>query len=377
MTELDPASIVVSFLDLTDHRADINKRHKLIDIVTISICAVLCGADTWDEIEEFGQARVEWLRSFLELPHGIPSHDTFNRVFCLLCPDEFRRCFLRWIRTVLPAFPDDVVAIDGKTLRRSRGASDQPPIHMVTAWANAHRMVLGQIKTEEKSNEITAIPQLLRALDLTGSTVTIDALGCQKAIADQLINQGADYVLSVKGNQGTLLEDIDLFFREIRQHCPENIHPTRCQTTDGDHGRIEIRRYCAVEDIDWLTQRHPWAGLRSIAMVESERQLAAKATTEIRYFISSLPSDATRLAQAIRGHWGIENSLHWVLDVAFREDLSRIRKDHAPENFAILRHIALNLIRSDKSTKGSVRTKRLRAGWDLGYLATLLRVATR
>lgn len=377
MTELDPASILVSFLDLTDRRTDINKRHKLIDIVTISICAVLCGADTWDEIEEFGDSRHEWLHSFLELPHGIPSHDTFNRVFCLLCPEEFRRCFLGWIRTVLPAFPDDVVAIDGKTLRRSHGASDSPAIHMVSAWANSHRMVLGQIKTETKSNEITAIPQLLQTLDLSGSTVTIDAMGCQKAIAEQIIKQGADYVLSLKGNQGTLLNDIELFFQEIGQRCPTDVHPTRHETTDAEHGRIEIRRYCAVEDIDWLTQRHPWAGLRSIAMVVSERQLPSKTTTDTRYFISSLPGDATRIAEAIRAHWGIENRLHWVLDVAFREDLSRIRKDHAPQNFAILRHIALNLIRSDRTTKGSVRSKRLRAGWDLSYLTKLLRVSTK
>ena len=235
-------------------------------------------------------------------------------------------------------------------------------------------MVLGQIKTEEKSNEITAIPQLLQTLELSGAVVTVDAMGCQRAIAEQIVRQEADYVLSLKGNQGTLLADIELFFREIQQDCPSDIHPSRYETTDGEHGRIEIRRYCAVEDIDWLIQRHPWAGLRSIAMVQSERQLPLKTSTETRYFISSLPANARRIAEAIRGHWGIENGLHWVLDVAFREDLSRIRKDHAPENFAILRHIALNLIRLDKATKGSVRAKRLRAGWDLGYLRKLLRL---
>lgn len=369
----DPASIVVCFEDLPDPRRDINKLHRLVDVVTIALCAVLSGCDTWDEIEEFGCSKEAWLRTFLELPAGIPSHDTFNRVFCRLCPGEFQRCFLRWVRATLPHFPEEVIAIDGKTLRRSHNrATEDPAIHMVSAWAQSHRLVLGQVKTRKKSNEITAIPELLRTLDLEGATVTLDAMGCQKAIAEQIVDQGGDYVLSLKGNQSRLCDDVALFLDELRHACPDDVKPSFFETTDDDHGRLEIRRYWSVDAIDWLVARHPWKKLTSIAMVESERQVGNEVSQDTRYFITSLPQDAQRLGQVIRGHWGIENSLHWVLDVAFREDLSRIRKDHAPQNFAILRHFALNLIRSDKASKGSVRAKRLRAGWDDTYREKLL-----
>jgi predicted transposase YbfD/YdcC len=372
---VDPATILVCFEDLPDPRIDRNKLHKLVDIVTMGLCAVLCGADTWEDIVEFARCRDAWFRTFLELPNGIPSHDTFNRVFSLLDPDAFRQCFLRWVRCALPGLPQDVIAIDGKTLRRSRSrASEDPAIHMVSAWAHTHRLVLAQVKTREKSNEITAIPEVLRMLDLTGSVVTIDAMGCQTAIAQQIVDQHGDYVLSLKGNQGSLHDDVALFFQEIRRNCPENVHPSIHETTDGDHGRVEVRRHWSVDDIDWLIQRHRWPGLTSIGMVESERHIGSEITTETRYFLSSLPKDAQRFGAVARAHWGIENTLHWVLDVAFREDQSRIRKDHAPENFATLRHLALNLIRADKTTKGSVRVKRLRAGWDDAFLAKLLRV---
>lgn len=373
--DVDPASLLVCFDDLPDPRVDRNKLHKLIDIVTMALCGVLCGADTWEDIVEFARCREPWLRQFLDLPHGIPSHDTFNRVFSLLDPQAFRQCFLRWVRCVLPGLPQDVIAIDGKTLRRSRcRATEDPALHMVSAWAHHHRLVLAQVKTREKSNEITAIPEVLRLLDLAGSVVTIDAMGCQTAIAQQIIDQGGDYVLSLKGNQSSLHDDVVLFFDEISRHCPDDVHPSFHETTDGDHGRVEVRRHCSVDDIDWLIQRHRWPGLTSIGRVESQRHIGSEVTTETRYFLSSLPKDALRLGQAARAHWGIENTLHWVLDVAFREDHSRIRKDHAPENLATLRHLALNLIRTDKTTKGSVRVKRLRAGWDDRYLSKLLRV---
>jgi predicted transposase YbfD/YdcC len=372
---VDPATILVCFEDLPDPRIDRNKLHKLVDIVTTALCAVLCGADTWEDIVEFARCREAWFRTFLELPHGIPSHDTFNRVFSLLDPEAFRQCFLRWVRCALPGLPQDVIAIDGKTLRRSRSrATEDPAIHMVSAWAHSHRLVLAQRKTREKSNEITAIPEVLRMLDLTGSVVTIDAMGCQTAIAQQIVDQRGDYVLSLKGNQGSLHDDVALFFQEIRRNCPDDVHPSIHESTDGDHGRVEVRRHWSVDDIDWLIQRHGWPGLTSIGMVESERHIGSEITTETRYFLSSLPKDAQRLGAVARAHWGIENTLHWVLDVAFREDQSRIRKDHAPENFATLRHLALNLIRADKTTKGSVRVKRLRAGWDDAFLAKLLRV---
>jgi predicted transposase YbfD/YdcC len=312
---VDPVTILVCFEDLADPRIDRNKLHKLADIVTIALCAVICGADTWDDIAEFGRSKETWFRKFLELPNGIPSHDTFNRVFCLLCPTQFRQCFLRWVRTTLPHLPEDVIAIDGKTLRRSHSrAADRPAIHMVSAWANTHRMVLGQIKTSEKSNEITAIPDLLRTLDLTGSIVTIDAMGCQRTIAEQIIDQEADYVLSLKGNQGSLCDDVTVFFQELSRGCPDHIHPSYHETTDGGHGRIEIRRYCSVDEIDWLVTRHPWKKLTSIGMVESERHVGSEISRETRYFITSLPKDAERMSHAVRSHWGIENSLHWVLE---------------------------------------------------------------
>lgn len=374
---LDPTALLVCFEDLADPRIDRNKLHKLIDIVTIALCAVLGNADTWEDIVEFGREKEQWLRGFLELPHGIPSHDTFNRVFSLLDPDAFRQCFLRWVRTALPNLPQDVIPIDGKTLRRSKNrATDDPAIHMVSAWSHRHRLVLAQVKTNQKSNEITAIPEVLRMLELAGSVVTIDAMGCQTAIAEQIINQKGDYVLALKGNQGSLHQDVALFFQELRSACPPDVQPSTHVTTDGDHGRVEIRRSWSIDEIDWLIQRHPWKGLTSIGMVESERHVGTEVSTEIRYFISSLPKDAQRLGHAVRAHWGIENTLHWVLDMAFREDESRIRKDHAPENFATLRHLALNLIRSDKGTKGSVHTKRLRAAWNDTYRAKLLGLST-
>jgi predicted transposase YbfD/YdcC len=372
---VDPATLFVCFEDLLDPRVERNKLHKLVDIVTMALCAILCGADTWEDIVEFARCRQAWFEQWLELPHGIPSHDTFNRVFSLLDPHAFRKCFLRWVRSALPDLPQDVIAIDGKTLRRSRcRATEDPALHMVSAWATSHRMVLAQVKTGEKSNEITAIPEVLRMLDLNGSVVTIDAMGCQTAIAQQIIDQGGDYVLSLKGNQSSLHDDVVLFFQEIRRHCPEDVHPSFHETTDADHGRVEMRRHWSVDDIDWLIQRHRWPGLTSIGMVESERHIGTDITTETRYYISSLPKDAQRFGHAARAHWGIENTLHWVLDVAFHEDHSRIRKDHAPENFATLRHFALNLIRADKTSKGSVHLKRLRAGWDDTYRSKLLRM---
>jgi predicted transposase YbfD/YdcC len=362
-------SIKDCFSGITEPR-DSNKRHQLLDIITIALCAVICGADTWEEIVEFGYAKINWFETFLELPHGIPSPDTFSRVFASIDPTEFREAFLRWIEAIKTIAKGQIIAIDGKTVRHSFD-KDTPPIHMVSAWVLENRMVLGQIKTEEKSNEITAIPELLKALELEGCIVTIDAMGCQKTIAATIAEKKADYVLGLKGNQGNLHADVDLFFKDCLASDFEDVNYGYLETIDGDHGRIETRRYWATSDIEWLSDKALWKNLRTIIMVERERLVDGKASVETCYYISSLESDVKQLAKAIRGHWGIENSLHWVLDIAFREDESRIRKDHAPENFAILRHLALNMLRKEPS-KRSIKRKRLRAGWDNEYLASIL-----
>jgi predicted transposase YbfD/YdcC len=362
-------SVKECFSGITEPRES-NKRHQLMDIITIALCAVICSADTWEEIEEFGQAKYEWFKTFLELPHGIPSPDTFARVFAGLDPVEFREAFVRWVEAIKTVAKGQIVAIDGKTVRHSYG-KETSPIHMVSAWALENRMVLGQIKTEEKSNEITAIPELLQVLELEGCIVTIDAMGCQKSIAGKIINKGADYVLGLKGNQGNLHDDVKLFFQDCLASGFKDVAYDYVETVDGDHGRIETRRHWTTSDIDWLYDRALWKNLRTIVMVQRERFVDGKVSVETGYYISSLESKAAELARAIRGHWGIENSLHWVLDIAFREDESRIRKNHAPENFAILRHMALNLLRKETSGK-SIKRKRLRAGWDSDYLARVL-----
>lgn len=363
-------SIRYFFADVTEPR-DSNRRHKLIDIITIALCAVICAADTWEDIEEFGNTRKEWFEKFLELPHGIPAHDTFARVFASMDPQEFQQAFLKWVEAVKTVTKERIVAIDGKTLRRSY-EKDKSPLHLVSAWACENKMVLGQVKTREKSNEITAIPELLKVLELQGCIVTIDAMGCQKEIVRTIVEKNADYVLGLKGNQGTLHEDVKLYFEDCRasefRDSPYDYH----ETIDGDHGRIETRRYFMTSDIDWLADKDLWKNLSSIVMVERERYVNGETSKETSYYVTSLSRNPERVARAVRGHWGIENSLHWVLDIAFREDESRIRKDHAPANFAIIRHMALNLLRKETSTKRSIKTKRLKAGWDMGYLERIL-----
>ena len=373
MQTAEKPRIIEHFSSLTDPRILLKTRHKLIDIIVITLCAVLAGADEWTEIAEFGRIKEKWFRTFLELPFGIPSHDTFGRVFSMIRPEEFEKCFLDWVRAAFQTIAPQVIAIDGKTLRHSYDrSSNKAAIHMVSAWATENRLVLGQVKTEEKSNEITAIPELLRVLALKGCIVTIDAMGCQREIVKQIVEQGADYVISLKGNQGTLHKEVELLLQSAKENGFKDLSHDTCETTDGEHGRIEIRRFTTTGEVDWFEDKSKWEKLTSFGMVESERQIGDKTTRDTRYYISSLPSDAKTFAQASRGHWGIENGLHWSLDVAFREDESRIRIGHAATNLGIIRHFALNLIKQDKTRKIGVKGSRKKAGWDDNYMLHLL-----
>ena len=339
----------------------------------ITLCGVICGADDWVAIAEFGRAKRTWFRRFLALPHGIPSHDTFGRVFAALDPEAFKTAFLAWVATVADLLPGDVIAIDGKTLRRTFDtAADKGAIHMVSAWATAQGLCLGQVKTDAKSNEITAIPKLLQMLALTDRVVTIDAMGCQTTIAKAIHAKGGDYVLSLTGNQTRLHDDIRTFFLDAEAHAFADTPHTTAETVDGDHGRIEVRRAWATDDLAWLPARSRWPGLRSVLRVDRERTVGDRTTHETRFFLSSLPPDAATLARVVRSHWAIENSLHWVLDVALRQDETRIRTGHAPENLAILHHIALNLLKQERTKKLGIKNKRLSAGWDHDYLLQVI-----
>lgn len=373
MARRPKTSIADHFRRVPDPRVRRTRRHALVDILVITLCAVICGADDWVAIAHFGHAKRTWFRGFLTLRHGIPSHDTFGRVFAALDPAAFQAAFLAWVQTVAHHLPGEVMAVDGKTLRRTFDtAADKAAIHRVSAWAAAQGLCLGQVKTDTKSNEITAIPKLLDLLALTGRIVTIDAMGCQTAIARRNHAQGGDYVLSLKGNQTRLHDDIKTFFADAETRAFRDLPHTTAETVDGDHGRVEIRRAWATDDLAWLAGRRRWPGLRSVLRVDSERSVANRTTHETRFFISSLPPDAAPLARIVRTHWAIDNSLHWVLDVAMRQDQTRIRTGHAPENLAILHHIALNLLKHEHTEKLGIKNKRLAAGWDHDYLLRVI-----
>jgi len=363
------------FVEIEDPRVERTKKHKLEDIFYIAICGVISGANDWVNIEMFGKAKEEWLKEQLSLENGIPSHDTFSRVFRQIDPRQFEQCFLRWIEDLRKASNGEVVAIDGKKLRRSYDQREgSPAIHMINAWANENHLLLGQVKTEEKSNEITAIPELLQLLSLGGCIVTIDAMGCQETIAAEIIKQEADYVLAVKDNQGVLYEDLKELFAGAEEINFEKV-PHDYEQKVNKHGRVEIRRCWVISDreyIEYIRKYQRWEKLNSIIMVESERIVNEKRSRERRYYISSLVLSAQMALAIVRSHWQVENCVHWVLDVSFREDDSRIRKGNGAENFAILRAIALNLLKQETSLKRSIQGKRLFAGWKNEYLSTIL-----
>ncbi len=372
-------SIGAHFAPLTDPRADRGQGHLLVDLVTVALCAVICGADGWVAVETFGRAKAAWLRTFLALPSGIPSHDTFGRVFARLDPAEFQRCFLNWVRAVVPETAGQVVALDGKTLRRSHDRSNgKAALHMVSAWACGSGLVLGQVAVDDKSNEVTAIPALLRLLVLDGATVTIDAMGCQTAIAAQIVVQGADYALALKDNHPTLHAEVGAAFAAARATAFADYAPTdhdHWATVEKDHGRLEKRRYWTIRDpalIAYLNQGNAWVGLRAIGLVERERRVGTTVSVETRHYLLSARGDAAAFGHAVRSHWGIENRVHWVLDVAFREDESRVRLGDGAENLAVLRHFALNLLRQERTAKGGLATRRFRAALDQDYLLTVL-----
>ncbi len=354
------AGILEHFASLEDPRIERNKLHELVDIVLLTICAVVSGADGWEAIEDFGHEKLDWLRGVAPFGNGVPSHDCIANVVSRLSPKGFQACLLSWTREAAQVTDGEVIALDGKTARGSRERKrGRAPLHMVSAWASANRLVLGQEATDAKSNEITAIPKLLQLLELRGCLVTIDAMGCQTAIAAQIVAQGGDYVLGLKGNQSALQGDF--------AHLPHAF----TEELDKDHGRLEVRRYWISEDLRTLPERERWAGLRSIGLVERTCVSAGTSSLERRYFINSIPADAPRFAHAVRGHWGVENRLHWRLDVVFGEDASRIRKGHAPTIMTSLRHLCMNLFEQEPSSL-SLTKKRRKAAWNDDYRAKVV-----
>jgi predicted transposase YbfD/YdcC len=377
-------SLIEHFENLTDPRVNRIKDHDLIDVLIIAVCALLCAGESFNDMEDFGKAKQDWFKTFLRLRNGIPSHDTFNRVFAALDPQEFLECFLTWTQSVREAVGQEIVALDGKALRRAIH-QDQNIKYIVSAWAEGNGLVLGQLKVADKSNEITAVPHLLRVLELRGCIVTIDAMGCQKKIAREIIEADADYVLALKGNQETVHEEVKTFLdatlAEQRGPRLPGAKLSRAaaglatmETVEKDHGRLETRRYYQSVELDWFADRPQWEGLQSVGMVEAIREIKGQRTVERRYYLSSLPLGVETFARAVRGHWGVENKLHWVLDVCFREDQSRARAGYAAENLATLRRLALNLLKREKTKKRGIRGKMLNASWDHPYLLRLLGV---
>jgi predicted transposase YbfD/YdcC len=383
-SKLARTSLVAHFAGVPDPRINRRREHDLIDILVIAVCTLLCAGETFNDMEDFGKAKRDWFSTFLKLRNGIPSHDTFNRVFAALDPKQFLDCFLRWTQSLREAVPQEIVALDGKALRRALNKG-QSIKYVVSAWAESNGLVLGQLKVADKSNEITAVPELLRVLELSGCIVTLDAMGCQKKIAKEIVEADADYVLALKGNQETVHEEVKSFLDAtlLEQQSPRlqgaklskaAATLVSLETVEKDHGRLEIRRYYQSDQLDWFADRPKWEGLKSVGMVESIREVDGKTTVERRYYLASLPLGIETLARAVRSHWGVENKVHWIMDVCFREDQSRARTGYAAENLATLRRLALNLLKQEKTKKRGIRGKQLNASWDHAYLLRLLGV---
>lgn len=367
-------SFVTHFANIEDPRRQAGLRHPLNEIMFIAICAIIAGADDWVAIERFGNAKVNWFKKYLQLKHGIPSHDTFGDVFSVLDPEQFAEAFISWMQMV--ATVSGVIALDGKTIRHSFDkALAKSAIHMVSAWSAHNRLILGQVKVDDKSNEITALPRLLELLVIKGCLITIDAMGCQIEIAEQIIEQGGDYLLAVKKNQKYLYEDIEHLFKHAQ---PENFNDAgfdEARTVDKQHGRLEIRHCQLISDPEWLNylrSRHNWKMLHSVIKIWAERQIGRKKSRESRYYICSRPGSAAALLEAVRAHWGVENNVHWVLDVVFDEDASRVRTGSAQQNLATMRRIAINMLNQEETRKDSLKGKRQVAGWDESYMESII-----
>jgi predicted transposase YbfD/YdcC len=379
---LAKTSLVAHLAPVPDPRMNRRKDHDLIDILVIAICTHLCAGESFNDMEDFGKAKFDWFKTFLTLRNGIPSHDTFNRVFAMLDPKEFLTAFLGWTQSLRQAVSQEIVALDGKALRRALD-KDQSIKYIVSAWAESNGLVLGQLKVADKSNEITAVPELLRVLELSGCIVTIDAMGCQKNIAKEIQEADADYVLALKGNQETVHEEVKSFLdAALAERQAPRLPGAKLsrqaetlaflETVEKDHGRVEVRRYYQSDVLDWFADKPKWEGLRSVGMVQSLREVAGKTTEEWRYYLASLSLDVQTFARAVRSHWGVENKVHWVMDVCFREDQSRARSGYAAENLATLRRLALNMLKREKTKKRGIKGKQLNASWDHAYLLRLL-----
>jgi predicted transposase YbfD/YdcC len=364
-------SFLEHFQSLPDPRQPGKVVYPLDEVLLLSLLGVLAGAEAFTDIARFGEKKLDLLRRFRPFRDGTPPHDRLGDIFASLDAEKFQQCFVAWVASISGA-PADVIAIDGKTVRRSGQKKDsKAPIHMVSAFAARQRLVLGQVKVSEKSNEIVAIPKLLDMLSIEGAIVTIDAMGCQRDIAKKIIEKKADYVLALKGNQGSLREDVELLVAEQKDNGFENTTISQDKTTDGDHGRIETRKVTVIHDVSWLQKRHNWPGMQGVVMVESIREIGDKIETETRFYITSLLLLAAQIGPIVRSHWSIENSLHWVLDMTFRDDECRVRTDNAPANFTTMKHIAFNLIRRAPG-KDSMRLRRKIAAWDDDFLAALI-----
>ena len=372
-------SLIEHLQGLPDPRVRGRCDHELVDVLVIALCCLMCGGEGFNDMEDFGKAKQQWFKTFLRLGGGIPTHDTFNRVLAALKPEAFLEVFMEWTQSLRTTVAEEIVALDGKALRRALDRGESPRV-IVSAWAASNSLVLGQVEVPDKTNEITAVPQLLRALELAGCIVTLDAMGCQKEIAREIREADAHYVLALKGNQGQTYEEIRSYLDDAVARCHETAPMRRnavalayLQTVEKDHGRLETRSYWQSGDVAWFAGRGQWEGLRSVGVVESRRQVGeAPATVERRYYLSSLDVDVDRFARAVRNHWAIENSLHWVLDVQCGEDDSRVRTGHAAANLATLRRLALNLLKRDRTKKRGIKGKQLNASWDHAYLLSLL-----